>query len=220
MISPFPFIQTIKRSLLWGVIFLFSRYLVDYFFGISYVERWPLFFLLLLLLFGLMLFSNLQTAKNLLPHLSIFRVITFLFILLSGTYLYLFFPVNKELAHQLFPYQYFALFDWRYLITKTLDIIFQQFIFMMVLEDLLKTYSKKRMLIFFIILMGIMHIPTALIFGLPIGPIFILAGMLAAVAFSYLLLHPRLGLCYSLSLHWSYYLVLGLWMRQHFSLGL
>lgn len=205
-------VTSVKHSLLWATLFLVSRYVIDYFFAISYIHHALIFSLFLSSILLAMIYHRRDILVLIFPMISKFKLAIALTMPLIAFFLYLNIAVDTQKIAQHFPYHYFAYFDWRYSFTKSIDIFFQQYIFLMALVDLQKIYDRNKAVTLFTLLMGVMHLPTCFIFGLPFGPLFILAGMLAGWIFSTLLLERRFGICLAFALHWLFYIILGLYI--------
>lgn len=208
------FFAVIWRALFWGVYFIVTRYFIDYYLGISYVQRAELFSLFMLFSIAAMIFFNRHLIHIVRPMLGGKKMVLPFVASLGAFALYWFLSatVDPSFVEQHFRYHYFAYFMPVYALTKSLDIIFQQLIFILALHDLWQAYGRRLAIWQFTSLMGVMHLPTCFIFGLPFGPFFLLAGLIAGGIFSIMLTNQKVGLCYSYFIHWLFYLALSLFM--------
>ncbi len=106
----------------------------------------------------------------------------------------------------------FPLFHWNISLTKSADIIFQQVLINMLVEFYLTKYDRKKSIKYFGIFFAVLHLPLFYLFGLH-GLYFIIPSIAGGLIFAYLITNFEKGRLLSLSCHFSFYLVLGIFLR-------
>lgn len=120
---------------------------------------------------------------------------------------------NMNLAKIMHDGFYFPLFRYETLITKVADITFQQvFIFSLISELKKLNLENKKIILYFSAAFFIVHLPLVLAMG-TVAFYFIIPSFFAGAVFSYLILNNRYGLSLSFMVHFSFYFLIGLYLR-------
>lgn len=142
---------------------------------------------------------------------AILIVVLFFLIITSGlNYLFPISMIKKlEIIHNkiLFP-----LFNWNIFIAKSSDIIFQQVLINILIEYYLKNFNQKDSVKYFGIFFAIIHLPLFYLFGLH-ALYFIIPSILGGLLFAWLIAFYHRGYVLSAVCHFSFYIVLGLFLR-------
>ena len=109
------------------------------------------------------------------------------------------------------------LLDYKYILTRTLDIINQDlllFIFVIILH--VSSFNDISISILVALTFGLGHIYVVLKRGKKIGLLTIIIGIIASYIIPLLALHTSCGIFIGISIHWLFYLVLGItpWLKQ------
>ncbi len=109
---------------------------------------------------------------------------------------------------------FFALFKPSSSFSKVTDIIFQQLMIFSILQYLnFRIKNKKEVQLIFTTVFFIIHIPLFALFGFA-GIVFVLPSLFAGYCFVYLIQNFKYGFIYSFSLHLSFYLFMGIILRE------
>ncbi len=202
--------------MLWFIVWIsvwafFLLYLIKH--GISYTKgfwKTSLYFLgaifLPLIFFGDKINSIVQIDNNF-PTFTILA--TFLFTLV----IYYVAPKILKRPNNLIrnsPNAFFLLLDFRYLISKTFEIIFQQVGIIILIVILLELELSLSMIIFmFAILFGGAHIGLFKTEGKFWGSYFFIFSIFSAFLFPILILNVNYGFIYAFIVHWIFYIISG-----------
>ncbi|HLC98316.1 MAG TPA: hypothetical protein VJC21_06075 [Candidatus Nanoarchaeia archaeon] len=105
-----------------------------------------------------------------------------------------------------YPQQFFIQMDYRYLVSKSFDILFQQMmILMLVLWLSQQGFSLSMTMLFSLLLFGGVHIFALIPAGKLFGMYYLIASLLGAVVFPLLVLTVNYGFVYSYALHFFFY---------------
>lgn len=114
--------------------------------------------------------------------------------------------LNSHLENRL----YFAAMDYRFLISKSFDILFQQLAFIGLVLGLSKVFGPDWQIIFLVgIIFCAAHIPLLKTKYNRIAPYFIFASFFAGIIFSSFILSFPYGFVYSYIFHWCFYVLAG-----------
>ena len=107
--------------------------------------------------------------------------------------------------------QYFFRRDFRYLVSKSFEILFQQ-VLIAVLILMLKEqgFSLDQIILIFSLLFCIVHLPLLKTAGVGFGVFYIFSSIVSAFIFPYLVLEVNHGFIYSYTVHWVFYILAGL----------
>jgi len=179
--------------------------------GVNYIR----FYVVTSLLFLMFTFVSIFLFRNILfPVLKEFTIIPFTFLVLMfiiAILVYHFFNkhVKKpELLMKSNPDQYFLLMDYKYLFSKSFDILFQQTQILILVMLLFNSgFSLVKIVIIFSVLFGLVHVFNIPLAGKRFGWYYVLASFLAGILFPLLIINFDYGFVYSYILHWVFYLV-------------
>jgi len=187
----------------WGLAFWLIRR------GKSYLDN----YLLMSLVFGS--FSALLVAlfrRRFEPLLSGIAVLPFVVLLLAviltiGVYAlcprYLGRPDTLIARH---PEEFYLHMDYRYLVSKSFEVLFQQLIILALTLLLAATgLSMTGVVLTFLGLFGVLHLPVLRVVGKGLGLSYTIAAATLAAAFPVLILRVHDGFVYSYALHWFGY---------------
>ena len=153
--------------------------------GINYIR----FYGITTLLFLMFTFVSVVFFRNILfPIFKVFTIIPFVFLVLLFIIIILVYHFfNKHVKKPLNlmksnPDQYFLLMNYKYLFSKSFDIIFSA-------------------------LFGLVHVFNIPLAGKYFGLYYFLASILAGVLFPLLIINFKYGFVYSYILHWIFYLI-------------
>lgn len=184
--------------------------------GINHVVTFRISSLYFFSLFLVTVFYYNYRLKTFITNLPIkvfpFFFLFFFFIILTCLYYYSNRIFNKEIlmSHKE-KYMYFATMDYRYLISKSFDILFQQIALLCLILSLRELISSSFQIILLVgVIFGLIHIPLLKTKYNKIAPYFIIASFFAGVVFSFLILLLPYGLIYSYAIHWCFYAIAGL----------
>lgn len=158
--------------------------------------------------------SLFEHHEKLLKQLALIFSFTLLIILLGYFYNYLR-PTSLERADLIklktFEFPLFYLRAWS---VKWSDVAYQQVMIFAVLYKLnSQQISKKQIIKLAGIGFALIHIPLFLIFGVK-AIYFVVPSIFGGFIFFYLILHYKRGLFYSFAVHLSFYLILGILIRE------
>jgi len=163
--------------------------------------------------FGLILF-RFKFNKEIFLHSSFYVfLVTVIYSFLALGYDYLY-PASSELLSFTFKNNIlFPLFNYQTIISKACDIFFQQtLIYILTMLLFSKIQDKLLTVKLFGLCFFILHLPLVFVFGVT-GLLFIVPSIVAGLVFSFCLLQFKMGILYSYSIHFSFYLILGIILR-------
>jgi len=100
--------------------------------------------------------------------------------------------------------------DYRYLVSKSFEVLFQQLVIVALTLLLAATgLSMMGIVLTFLLLFGVLHLPMLLIVGTRLGLAYALAAATFAVVFPVLILRVHDGFVYSYAAHWFAYMLAG-----------
>lgn len=124
---------------------------------------------------------------------------------------YYFSPKYLSRPHQFiekYKDQYFIRMDYRYLVSKSFDILFQQtLIAVMVILLSLQGLALSEIILPFVFIFGIIHVINIFVAGKLFGIYYLIASILGAFLFPILILSVEGGFLYSYALHFFFYTV-------------
>lgn len=104
--------------------------------------------------------------------------------------------------------QYFIKMDYRYLISKSFDILFQQtLIFILVILLSEQGIDLSKIVLVFVLVFGIIHVVNIPVAGKLFGIYYFIASVIGAFLFPILILKVEGGLVYSYILHFFFYTI-------------
>lgn len=157
------------------------------------------------------LFSHHETIKM----QSLFILLCTIFVVALGAVYNHFNPVDPSkvdyIKNELFSFPLFYTNTW---VAKWSDVAYQQVMLVCVLTALSTTsITQKQRVIFSSIGFAVLHFPLLILFGWR-GFYFIIPSIFAGFIFTYLISYWRYGIFYSFAIHLSFYLALGILIRQ------
>jgi len=113
------------------------------------------------------------------------------------------------------PYEYSILMDYRYILPKAMEILFQQIFIVLLTLTLFDTgFTLTGAIIVFAVIFGLMHLPLIKSIGKFFGEYYSIFAALSAVVFPTLIIKFEYGFVYTYSIHLLFYTLssLGLWL--------
>lgn len=141
--------------------------------------------------------------------LIVFYILAFSIYFLSGKFF------TRSIAYwkgQSTTFAFAMLMDYRYLIAKSFEILFQQISIILLISFLLEAkLNLLQLIVIFIAIFGMSHIPAALVKKNNIRwyVLFTLASFLSGIIFPLLIIKIHYGFVYSYIMHWSFYIIAG-----------
>ena len=117
-----------------------------------------------------------------------------------------------------YPDHYWAQMNYRYLVSKSFDIIFQQ---TMIIIGVFMLYNAGLPLLttifYFFLLFAFIHLIGISTAGKALGMFYFIASLFGAIIFPILILSFKTGFIYSYIIHYSFYIGAGtfVWIRNH-----
>lgn len=172
---------------------------------------------------GSVVVMMLYRVKSMLPHHEdIVRQLFYIglftaFIIVLGHLVNEWRPISSErveyIQGELFSFPLFYLNTWA---VKWSDVVFQQVMLLAVLYKLNTMDIPKKETIWVTSTgFALLHFPLIMLFGWK-GFYFIIPSIFAGFIFTYFILYAKRGLFYSFAVHFSFYLILGLFIREIF----
>ena len=108
------------------------------------------------------------------------------------------------------PSQYFLKMDYRYLFSKSFEILFQQMLIILFVL-ILNEYSFRlfQIMILFSIFFSLIHLPLLKMARKSFGLLYVVSSFLSGFIFPPLILTVHYGFVYSYMIHWIFYTSLG-----------
>jgi len=208
-------INIILNVIIWLVAWIAIRLIFENFsrkgksFTDDYVKT-SLFFLFISI-FTVIIFR--QMFANYLVNFSITPVVLLVILFAADAFTYQImnskYDCRNKFAKAKSPNAYLSM-DYRYLIAKTLDILYQQLLIFVLVMILASTNLIPALIILlFAILFVAAHIISLRILGSFFGKYFIVASLAAGLIFPTLILYVNTGLVYSFLVHWIFYTLSG-----------
>ncbi len=215
------FVSIIKITLLlilWGFFFI-SQYK-----GFTYTKYPSLVGVYFLFLSFIAYYLNKCQIFSFIKNITIYHVVLlFMFILIL---FFVFFLVNKFLKKpkkilQRFPTQCNLTFEYRYILPKSTNILFQQIMIIIFISLLLKFINPEIVIIIMSFLFCILHYSMVIREGLKMGIIYMFFACLAGFLFSIIIINIENGIIYNIILHWLFYILFGMyyWIRYNLNPG-
>ncbi len=111
-----------------------------------------------------------------------------------------------------------AMMDFRFLFAKSFDILFQQLLFLCLVLSLKESFQNNFLTIISCgIIFGGVHLPLLKIKYNSITNYLVICSFIAGTIFSALMLFFPYGIIYSYILHWSFYVLVGVWVNLKMS---
>jgi hypothetical protein len=108
------------------------------------------------------------------------------------------------------PEEFYLRLDPRYLVSKSFEVLFQQLVIVELTLLLASTgMSLRSIVLAFLALFGVLHLPMLRIVGRGLGLIYTLAAATLALVFPVLILRVHSGFVYSYAAHWFAYILAG-----------
>lgn len=105
-----------------------------------------------------------------------------------------------------YHHQHFIKMDFRYLVSKSFDILFQQvMIVVMVMWLSQQNYSLRDIILYFLLLFGLVHLFALFPAGKIFGTYYLISSLIGAVIFPILILKVNYGFVYSYIVHFFFY---------------
>lgn len=184
--------------------------------GINYVKtlRIAIFYFLFLSLISYLFYQHhLYLFFSHLPFklFPIYLLVTF-FVISTGIYYFSRRIFDKKvLSSHLERKILAAMMDYRFLLAKSFDILFQQLLFLILVISLREVIPNKEVIILVAgFVFCIVHLPLLVIKYNVLSTYFVVASFFAGLLFSSLILSLPYGFIYSYILHWCFYLFVGI----------
>lgn len=101
--------------------------------------------------------------------------------------------------------------DYRYLLSKSFEILFQQIVIALLTNFLIGFgWTLAGVILLFAILFGFMHMPGLRLLGKFFGTYYLIAGVVAGIVFPIALVSFRDGFVYNYIIHWLFYILSGI----------
>ena len=177
---------------------------------INYLNHYILFGIYFLFISLILLYIFRNEIKPFLNTPTIYQVILLISTLSLAAILYSILssiPSILQVQSIFASNSYFLTFDFRYLFSKSFEILFQQttvLIFLSILSNKIKSF-KKIQSIFFIF--PILHLVNYVYLPIFEATFLFIGSILASLSFPYIILKKKDGFLYTYCLHWGYYLV-------------
>ena len=188
--------------------------------GVNYLDRYPLTALYFLLATVVVAAPFRGLLVPLLHELRPIHAVLFAIVLGLHVLVYRWLPrrmARPEALIRAHPHIYWLRMDQRYNVSKPVEILFQQILFVS-LVLLLERSSMPRIgwNLLLIALFASLHIPIIALVGRYFGLYYLGSSLVAAVLFPAVILSRPDGFVYSYLLHWLYYLASAVffWMRR------
>ena len=106
------------------------------------------------------------------------------------------------------PAEFYLRMDYRYLLPKSFEVLFQQLVILALTLLLAETGLSVMAVVFaFLGIFGVLHLPILLVIGRGPGISYGIASMTLAAAFPVLILRVHSGFLYSYAAHWFVYTI-------------
>ena len=118
------------------------------------------------------------------------------------------------------PEEFYLRMDYRYLVPKSFEVLFQQLVILALTLLLAETGLSVMAVVFaFLGIFGVLHLPILLVIGRGPGISYGIASMTLAAAFPVLILRVHSGFLYSYAAHWFVYTIVAVvawvaWTRR------
>ncbi len=187
----------------WGVAFWLIRK------GITYVENYLITSLVFLSFSALLVVSfgrryePLTRNPTALPFLVLLLAVVVTIALYAVCPRYFNRPDALIAKH---PEEFYLRMDYRYLVSKSFEVLFQQLVIVALTLLLAATgLSMMGIVLTFLGVFGLLHLPMLRIVGKGVGMYYALAAATLAVVFPLLILRVHYGFVYSYAVHWFAY---------------
>ena len=106
------------------------------------------------------------------------------------------------------PEEFYLRMDFRYLVPKSFEVLFQQLVIVVLTTLLAETHRPLAGIVLaFLLIFGLLHLPVLLVIGRGPGLSYGIASVTLAAAFPLLILRVQSGPLYSYVAHWFFYTV-------------
>ena len=191
----------------WGVAFWLIRK------GITYVENYLItslaflsFSALLVVSFGRR-YEPLTRNPTALPFLVLLLAVVVTIALYAVCPRYFKRPDALIAKH---PEEFYLRMDYRYLVSKSFEVLFQQLVIVALTLLLAATgLTRTGIVLAFLVLFGLLHLPMLRVIGGGLGIYYTIASATLAVVFPLLILRVHYGFVYSYAAHWFSYMLAG-----------
>lgn len=104
------------------------------------------------------------------------------------------------------PEEFYLRMDYRYLVPKSFEVVFQQLVIVVLTLLLAETGLSVTAVVFaFLGIFGVLHLPMLRMVGKSVGLAYSLASVTLAAVFPILILRVPAGFIYSYTAHWFFY---------------
>ncbi len=191
----------------WSGFFILRSY------GINYIDNYIITILYFSLVCSLLIYLLKIEFKKyfFIPNkIQIFSLSVFFIV---SSIIYYYFGNNPKLIplNLIHPEVYLLTLDFKYFLTKSLEILFQQLTFLFVILLLFeKLKSIKVVTIILVILLQLTHLFNFIYMPFKFAMIFQIGALFGSLIFPYLILKNKDGFVYTYILHWGFYLLVDL----------
>ena len=106
------------------------------------------------------------------------------------------------------PEEFYLRMDFRYLVPKSFEVLFQQLVIAVLVTLLAETgLPLPGVVLAFLGIFGVLHLPMLLVIGTGPGLYYSVASVTLAAAFPVLIVRLQSGLLYSYAAHWFFYTI-------------
>lgn len=179
--------------------------------GVNYIDNYLITTIYFINLNLLCIYLFRDILKEKWPKPSKLQIALFLIFFIILSFVYYICENNSNLPNLLkkFPEISLINFNFRYILTKSLEILFQQItiIFLILLMHRNKV-SLKNITIFFATVFPLTHLVNYFFTTTLFALIFQVASIIGGLTFPYLIIKIKNGFLYTYLLHWTFYLIL------------
>lgn len=179
--------------------------------GITYTQRYGWLIIFFLGCTSLAFFYFWKTVSKVMVKFMATPFIILLFVSILAIMVYYFSHKHLRRPTKLiekYPHQFFIKMDYRYLLSKSFDILFQQvMIVILVLWLAQRGFSLSEITPWFVVLFGGIHLLALPLAGKIFGTFYLIASLFGAILFPMLILTVQYGFVYSYVVHFLFYTV-------------
>jgi hypothetical protein len=210
-------IIVLKWVTLWLALGAIQNYILKPYLGLDGSNAFTSLFFLVCSILALYIYKvkSLFSHHETLKMQSLFVVLCTFFVVALGHVYNHFYPVDLAkvdyIKKELFSFPLFYTNTW---VAKWSDVAYQQVMLVCVLTALNSvSITQKQRVLFSSTGFALLHFPLLILFGWR-GLYFIVPSIFAGFVFTYLISYWRYGIFYSFAIHLSFYLGLGVLIRQ------
>lgn len=187
--------------------YIYSAFRIN---GINYIEGFWITSIYFILLSGVYLLIFKKELKKYIRKPDTFEIISLIGLYIISFVLFSYFDNSKlvDATKESLPGFIFASFDFRYLLSKSCEILFQQTSILILILLLQKAHqSIKKTTMYLLLIFPPMHLINIFYMPIEYAMILFIGSIFGAIFFPYLILKEKDGFFYTYILHWGFYLV-------------